>query len=353
MSVIFLLMGCTFIKQEDSRGNSKNNPMINVSKTVGELEVIGEELNIPWSINKHEQTFYLSERPGTIVKIENGEVVRQQVELEKELATAAEAGLLGLTLTPNFSESNEAIAYYTYVDNSEQFNRIVILRLDNNIWKEEQLLLDKIPSGPFHHGGRLEVGPDGKLYVTTGDALQSPIAQDRSSFGGKILRLNLDGTVPSDNPFPNSYVYSYGHRNPQGLSWAQDGTMYASEHGNNANDEINKIEAGENYGWPIIEGLEKQNGMVTPLFTSGQNETWAPSGMDYYNGKLYVTALRGNAVLEFNLETGKKREIVTGLGRIRDVFIEDNILYFISNNTDGRGEPQQNDDKLYRLPLIN
>lgn len=353
MSITIFLTGCSILKQEESQVVSKNNTMISVSKPIEGLEVVGEEFNIPWSINKHEQTFYLSERPGTIVKIENGEAVRQQVDLKEELATAAEAGLLGFVLTPNFSESNEAIAYYTYVDSSGQFNRIVTLRLDNNRWKEDRLLLDKIPSGRYHHGGRLEIGPDGKLFATTGDALQSSIAQDRSSLGGKILRLNLDGTIPNDNPFPNSYVYSYGHRNPQGISWAEDGGMYASEHGNNANDEINKIEPGQNFGWPIIEGLEKQNGMVTPLFTSGQNETWAPSGMDYYNGKLYVAALRGNAVLEFNLETGEQREIITGLGRIRDVFIEDNFLYFISNNTDGRGEPQQNDDKLYRVPLLN
>lgn len=314
-------------------------------------EVITDHLEIPWSIEKLENTFYLSERAGNIVKIENGELERQRVELKKGLVTVSEAGLLGFALAPDFPQSNLAYAYYTYMDSSEQYNRIVTLRLEDGLWKEEQLLLDKIPSGTFHHGGRLKIGPDGKLYATTGDALQSTIAQDLKSLGGKILRMNLDGSVPSDNPFPNVFVYTYGHRNPQGMTWSSDGTMYASEHGNTANDEINNIEVGQNYGWPMIEGQEEQAGMVAPIFTSGANTTWAPSGMAIYDGKLYVAALRGNAVLEFDLATGRQRKVITGLGRIRDVLIDDEFLYFISNNTDGRGNPQGNDDKLYRISL--
>lgn len=252
---------------------------------------------------------------------------------------------------PDFSQSDRAYAYYTYEDTSGQFNRIVTLRLKDNVWKEERLLLDLIPSGSWHQGGRLKIGPDGKLYATTGDAYEAATAQDPHSLGGKIIRMNLDGSIPKDNPLPNSYTYSFGHRNPQGITWSSDGKLYASEHGNNAYDEINKIGAGQNYGWPTIQGLQKQEGMNSPLFTSGDGTTWAPSGMDYLNGKLYVAALRGSTVLEFDIETGKQRAIVTGFGRIRDVIIEDNFLYFISNNTDGRGNPQENDDKLYKIKL--
>ncbi|AST90787.1 PQQ-dependent sugar dehydrogenase [Sutcliffiella cohnii] len=314
-------------------------------------EVLAENLAIPWSIAKYDETFYLTEREGSIVKVENGEIERQTVHFKKELATASEAGLLGLVLAPDFSKSNTAYAYYTYEDSSGQFNRIVTLRLEKNAWTEDKLLLDKIPSGPRHHGGRLKIGPDEKLYATTGDASVEEIAQDLTSLGGKILRMNLDGSLPSDNPFPNSYVYSYGLRNPQGITWSPDGTLYSTDHGNNRNDEVNKIEAGLNYGWPIIEGNEQKEGLVPPLFTSGVEETWAPSGMDYEDGNLYVGALRGTALLQFNLETGEKQEIITSLGRIRDVLIEGNYLYFISNNTDGRGAPQPNDDKLYRIEL--
>ncbi|MDN4608782.1 PQQ-dependent sugar dehydrogenase [Sporosarcina highlanderae] len=341
--VVLFLAGCSSDnKQEVVYINQQENHKI---------EVVAEYLAIPWSIEKNKETFYLTERTGSIVKIENG-VERQKVELQKNLATAAEAGLLGFVLAPDFQESNIAYAYYTYVDGSGQFNRIITLSLAGDVWREESVLIDKIPSGSYHHGGRLKIGPDGKLYATTGDASEASIAQDLNSLGGKILRMNLDGSIPDDNPFPNSYVYSYGHRNPQGITWSPDGTLYASEHGSSANDEINKIEAGENYGWPIIQGTEKKEGMVTPLFTSGKDLTWAPSGMDNYNGKLYVAALRGTAVLEFNLETGEYDKVITGFGRIRDVLVVENYLYFISNNSDGRGNPQNNDDKLYRIPLL-
>ncbi|WP_192869562.1 PQQ-dependent sugar dehydrogenase [Lentibacillus sediminis] len=348
---ILFLVACSENEQQNSSNEQENTQEEQLSLPIDALEVIAGNLDVPWSIEKLDDTFYLTERPGSIVQIENGEVERQTVELEQEVSTASEAGLLGFVLAPDFSESNLSYAYYTYEVSDGQYNRIVTLRLEDNVWREESLLLDQIPSGAYHHGGRLKIGPDGYLYATAGDASESEIAQDTDSLGGKILRMNLDGSIPSDNPFPDSYVYSYGHRNPQGLTWTSDGTLYASEHGNDANDEINRIEAGQNYGWPIIEGNEEQEGMVTPQFTSGDDSTWAPSGMDNYNGNLYVAALRGSAVLEFDLETGEYREVITGLGRIRDVLVEDDYLYFISNNGDGRGAPEEGDDRLYRIAL--
>lgn len=350
IAILFLITGCSENEQQDSY-NLEETQQEEFLFPVEGLEVIVENLGVPWSIEKLEDIFYITERSGNILEIEGGEVERQRVELEQEISTASEAGLLGFVLAPDFSESSLAFAYYTYEDNEGQFNRVITLHLEDNVWKEEGLLLDKIPSGSYHHGGRLKIGQDGKLYATTGDASEREIAQNLDSLGGKILRMNLDGSIPSDNPFTESYVYSYGHRNPQGMTWLPDGTLYSSEHGNDANDEINRIEAGQNYGWPIIEGYEEQEGMISPLFTSGDESTWAPSGMDYYNGKLYVAALRGTAVLEFDLETGEHREVITGLGRIRDVIIEDNYLYFISNNSDGRGNPKKNDDKFYRISL--
>ncbi|MYL48297.1 quinoprotein glucose dehydrogenase [Halobacillus litoralis] len=353
MKKIIALLITTFFFIAGCSDNSDDNNQEESPLPAEGLEVIADNLEVPWSIEKIEDTFYLTERSGNIVKIEDGEVERQRVELEEEVSTASEAGLLGFVLAPDFSESNLAYAYYTYEDGEEQFNRIVTLRLKDSVWREEDLLLDQIPSGTYHHGGRLKIGPGEKLYATAGDASDPEIAQDLDSLGGKILRINLDGSIPDDNPFADSYVYSFGHRNPQGMTWLSDGTMYASEHGDNANDEINLIEAGQNYGWPVIEGSEEQEGMVSPLFTSGDNSTWAPSGMDNFAGKLYVAALRGSAVLEFDLETGEYREVITGLGRIRDVQIKDDDLYFISNNTDGRGNPQENDDKLYRISLLD
>ncbi|MBM7578215.1 PQQ-dependent sugar dehydrogenase [Jeotgalibacillus terrae] len=316
-----------------------------------DIEVIAENLEIPWSIDQLNETMYVTERTGSVVKIEDGQTERQSVELKEELSTASEAGLLGFVLAPDFQESNTAYAYYTYEGEDGRFNRIVTLQLEGDVWREEDILLDQIPSGNVHHGGRLKIGPDDKLYAATGDASDADIAQDLDSLGGKILRLNLDGSIPDDNPFQDSYVYSYGHRNPQGMTWSPDGTMYASEHGNSANDEINIIEAGQNYGWPVIEGNEEQDDMISPLFTSGDDSTWAPSGIGYHEEKLYVAALRGTAILEFDLETKEQQTLVSGLGRIRNLYIEGDTLYFISNNTDGRGNPEENDDKLYRVLL--
>lgn len=345
--LLFVLGGCSKTKQQDEK--TENATTLTTSK----LDIITDNLQAPWSIQKSGDVFYLSERPGNIVKVEDGRVERQHVELSKELSTASEAGLLGFVLAPDFFESKRAYAYYTYVDDSKQFNRIITLMLLDNKWKEESLLVDRINSGTYHHGGRLKIGPDGKLYATVGDATEPMLAQNLSTLEGKILRLHLDGTIPDDNPFPNSYVYSFGHRNPQGLTWTSDGKMYASEHGNSANDEINIIQKGQNYGWPIIEGSEEQQGMVAPIVTSEYNTTWAPSGMDNNEEKLYVAALRGTAILEFTIETLEKRELVSGLGRIRDLYVDNQFLYFISNNTDGRGNPLINDDKLYRIPLEN
>lgn len=319
--------------------------------SASDLNVVAEDLDIPWAIDKRGDVFYITERTGSIVKVENGEKEVQDVELELPLSEASEAGLLGFALAPDFEESAKAFAYYTYEQDGSQFNRIVTLLWEDNVWREDQVLLDEIPSGSVHHGGRLKIGPDDLLYATAGDASNPDLAQDESSLAGKILRLNLDGSVPEDNPFPDSYVYSFGHRNPQGLAWSDEGELFASEHGPSANDEINRIEGGANYGWPTIQGTDSQDGLETPLFTSGSDRTWAPSGMAYRDGKVYVAALRGETVLEFDFETEEFRAIVEDVGRVRDVWIEGDQLYFISNNTDGRGNPGETDDRLYEMTL--
>lgn len=346
LTVVTGLFGCSNGNENPTEEgtDSESNPS-------GDAEVITDELDIPWNIVRHNDVFYIAERPGAVVKVEAGESERQDIDLEETVSTASEAGLLGFVLAPDFDSSNEAYAYYTYENDEGQFNRIVTVEYVDDRWEERTVLLDDIPSGSVHHGGRLEIGPDEKLYATTGDAADPDTAQDMESLGGKILRMNLDGTVPDDNPFDDSLVYSYGHRNPQGLTWLPDDSMYASEHGDNANDEINLIEAGGNYGWPEIEGDETEDGMETPLFTSGSDYTWAPSGMDNDGERLFTAALRGNAVLEFNLEETSPTELVTDYGRVRDVYIEEDELFFITNNLDGRGDGEPDDDKLYRISL--
>ena len=343
--ILVLFTGCS----NEEKPNIEDQE---TSISLAQPEVIADELNVPWSIDKIGNTFFISERPGYIVKVENGKTVRQKVELEKRLATAAEAGLLGFVLAPHFNETNEAYAYYTYTDQSGQFNRIVTLRLENNVWKEAKVLLDQIPSGQFHHGGRLEIGPDGKLYATTGDAATKPeIAQDVTSLGGKILRMNIDGSIPTDNPFPIPMCIAMVIVTLKDLLGPMMAHFMRVSMVLPQTMRLIKFKQEKNYGWPVITGTNQQEGMETPLFTSGENDTWAPSGIAYNDGKLYVAALRGTAVLEFNVVTGEKRKVITEFGRIRDVSIEDNTLYFISNNTDGRGTPLEKDDKLYMLPL--
>lgn len=344
IALLLLLAACS------SGGKPLEMEDQDVAFVQGVPTVLAENLEVPWSIQQAGDVFYISERPGAIVKVENGDQVPQKVNLDRPLSEEAEAGLLGFVLHPQFSQNQQAFAYYTYDVSGSPFNRVVVLELQDNVWNEIKVLLDGIPSGPVHHGGRIKVGPDEKLYFSAGDAAVAENAQSLNNLNGKLLRMNLDGSVPKDNPFPNSYIYSYGHRNPQGLAWDETGTLYESEHGQSAHDELNQIVAGANYGWPVIQGTQRRQGMVSPIFQTG-DLTWAPSGMDYHDGKLYVATLRGEALQEVDLKTMRSRAIVTGLGRIRDVMIDGEYLYFVSNNTDGRGNPDVEDDKLYQVQL--
>jgi glucose/arabinose dehydrogenase len=343
ISIIFLLIGCSNEKQGENRPQKEQQTNSN-----GNMEIIAQDLSVPWAIDWDGTSFYISERTGSIVKITGDRKIRQKLHLKKRLSTASEAGVLGFVLHPE--KKNYAFLYYTYKDENGQFNRVVEIREENNEWFEQKVLLDRIPSGNFHHGGRIKIGPDKKLYITTGDATNSMIAQDKTSLGGKILRMNLDGTIPDDNPYSNSFVYSYGHRNPQGLAWDETGQLYSSEHGSSAHDEINLIQPKGNYGWPLIQGDETKDGMIAPLFHSGDH-TWAPSGIAYHNRVLYVAQLRGEGILAFDLKNKTYKQIVSNVGRVRDVFILEDHLFFVTNNTDGRGAPANHDDKLIKIPI--
>lgn len=261
--MLLMIVGCSSVSEPEA-----------IQTVNDEIVVIAEDLTIPWTINKVDDTFYVSERGGAIVRIDSnsGEMERQKVNVSKEIAHIGEGGLLGFMLDPQFEKNNEAFMYYSYESGEEIWNRMVKVKLVNGEWNEITSLLDDIPGGNIHNGGRLAIGPDNKLYATTGDAGIRNLSQNVNRLAGKILRMNLDGSIPNDNPFQNSYVFTYGHRNPQGLAWDSSGNMYSTEHGQSAHDEINKIEAGKNYGWPIIQGDEEAPNMEKPLFHTG-NET--------------------------------------------------------------------------------
>ncbi|MGO4886257.1 PQQ-dependent sugar dehydrogenase [Anaerobacillus sp. MEB173] len=348
IGLIFILVACS---PGNEQSTDKDEPEA-VEVIARQAEIIATDLQIPWNINKYNDTFYLSQREGSIIKVDgsSGLTTIQSVEVTKDVLHEGEGGLLGFILAPDFDRSEEAFAYHTYEQAGEVFNRIIVLTLEQGIWNEDRVILDGIPGGRIHNGGRIKIGPDGKLYATAGDAGIPEHAQNVDSLAGKILRMELDGSIPNDNPFGNSYVYSFGHRNPQGLAWDEDGTLYSSEHGQTAHDELNLIQPGKNYGWPIIEGDQLAENMETPLFHTGY-ETWAPSGISVKNNKIYVTNLRGEAIRVYNLTDQTVDTLFENAGRMRDVLIEGNVLYTITNNRDGRGNPREGDDKLYKIFL--
>ena len=230
-----------------------------------------------------------------------------------DVYTEGEAGLLGLALDPDFAQTRFVYLHYSARLRREcSTNRVVRYRESGSRLGERVVLLDGIPAAQIHDGGRMRFGRDGLLYITAGDAANTGLAQDLGSTAGKILRINRDGTAPRDNPF-GSPIYSYGHRNPQGLDWHPvTGQLWAVEHGNVGNDEVNVIDAGANYGWPRIEGNQAMAGMRTPI--TFYNPAIAPSGASFYRGhrfprfanNLFVGTLRGTHILRLVPEAASR-----------------------------------------------
>lgn len=326
------------------------------------IEVIAENLSVPWAIAESDDgRIFFTERGGTIRIIENGRLNPQPVAIISPIFTEAEAGLFGIALDPNFSENGYVYAMHTYSVGNNIYARIIRFVDRNNSLSLDNIIIDRIPSGRIHLGGRIKIGPDGKLYIPAGDANNYSFAQDPSILAGKILRLNLDGTIPEDNPFPNSPVYSLGHRNPQGLAWNSENVLYASEHGESGHDEINIIKAGKNYGWPLVQGDETTTIPIEkPIFHSG-TQTFAPSGITFVNqgpwqGRLLVATLRGQQLLSLALsEDGTVVEnleswLPNEYGRLREVYqARDGSIYVTTSNRDGRGNPNVGDDKILKL----
>ncbi|WP_342554774.1 PQQ-dependent sugar dehydrogenase [Paenibacillus sp. FSL R7-0652] len=326
--------------------------------------VLVEGLNAPWEmVTAQDGQMFVTERPGAIRVITDGKLEAEPLlEFEAPFNEEGEGGLLGLTADPDFESNGYLYVYHSYRDGQDIANRVLRLKVNDGKAKIDKELLTNIPGGVNHNGGRIKIGPDQLLYITTGERYEPELAQNPDSLGGKILRIGLDGSIPSDNPWPNSPVYSLGHRNAQGLAWNPDnGYLYATEHGQRNHDEINRIIAGKNYGWPEVEGDDDDNGRYqAPLAHSG-NETWAPSGAAFitegpWAGSLVAANLRGEQLLRVILsEDGTQVEQVVPFfedewGRIRNVSTGENgKLYVLTNNRDGRGSPRDGDDQLIVL----
>ncbi|EKQ54458.1 MULTISPECIES: PQQ-dependent sugar dehydrogenase [unclassified Clostridium] len=349
----------------DKRG--KNNIPIKASASRQfpyEIQLIAENLYVPWAIAiSDDGVLYVTERSGTIRVIKDGKLQTQPlITFGPPFISQGEGGLMGIALDPNYSQNHYLYVMHSYGQGEVMFNRVVRLIENNNNAVIDKIILDKIPGGRIHNGGRIKVGPDQKLYITTGDSGDSSLAQDLSSTAGKILRIELDGIIPIDNPFANSPIYSLGHRNPEGLAWNSDNVLYESEHGQIAHDEINIIKPGANYGWPLVQGDIESSETKTqkPLIQSG-DETWAPSGISFvrkgpWKGNLLVAALRGQQLLSLSLNgNGTKVINIESLfkneyGRLREVTEnKDGSIYLTTSNRDGRGNPSVNDDRIIRL----
>lgn len=319
-----------------------------VTQTGFQSDILAENLNIPWAMDfLPNNTMIFTQRGGDVSLLDNNGVKNIG---HINVTANGESGLLGVAVDPQFSKNKYIYLYYT----SATGNRVSRFVLNDKL-ENETVILNNIPSASIHNGGRIKFGPDGQLYITTGDANNRTAAQDINSLSGKILRINKDGSVPADNPFKN-YVYTYGNRDPQGLAWnPNNGILYESEHGETQNDEINILVAGGNYGWPIYQGNNKAPGYQSP-FSVYTNFTLAPSGMAFYNNKLYIAGLRGSQVRQINLsENGTsitgQQAILTQLGRIRDVVVHDGYIYICTSNRDGRGIPEIGDDKIIRIKV--
>ena len=328
------------------------------------VDVLATNLQIPWSMAfAPDGRLFVTERHGR-VRILNLASGGSELALTLEDVFAqGEAGALGLALDPGFAQNRFVYLYYTAAAGGGAVNRVVRFREAGSRLAERVVLLDGIPANSIHDGGRLRFGPDGLLYVTTGDAAATSLAQDVASLGGKILRLDRSGTTPGDNPF-SSPVWSYGHRNPQGLDWhPATGDLWASEHGNAGNDEINVIEPGVNYGWPRIEANQELPGMRPPV--AFYDPAIAPSGASFYRGdrfpafadNLFVATLRGSHILRLRIDSASPRRVLAQerllegrYGRIRDVATgPDGLIYFCTSNRDGRGSTVSTDDRIARL----
>lgn len=324
------------------------NPPPIPAPTTERITTLATDLEVPWAIDVFNDKVYFTERVGRVNVIEDGEV---KTIFTKDVADIGEGGMLGLALDPDFGENNYIYVYYTYAEEGQLWNRVVRLEKVNEKYEESLILIDKIPADAIHNGGRIKFGPDNKLYITTGDANRDQLAQDLNSLAGKILRINKDGSIPEDNPF-DSPIYSYGHRNPQGLAWNGD-QLYATEHGPVGFDEVNLIIKGKNYGWPEEQcGIKYMNRYTDAIFC--YSVTVAPSGADFSNNDMYIATLRGQHLERLTIVNSTvidREEFISGLGRLRDVVIDSNYMYIATSNRDGRGSPNTGDDKILRILL--
>ena len=356
-------------------------PVVSGSKNVPKLKVetVVENVEIVWSIVfAPDGRAFFTERPGRVRVIENGKLREKIFFTVPDIETSDEGGLMGMVLHPKFAENRFAYLAYTYRDADKQQNvRVVRYKETGETFAEPKMIIEAIPAAKYHAGTRLRFGPDAKLYITTGDATKQKRAQNLNSINGKTLRLNDDGTIPSDNPFVGqkdvrAEIWSYGHRNAQGMDFQPEtGLMFQTEHGpswidgvslfkRSGGDEVNIVECGKNYGWDKISHNMTKKGMETPIIEF--SPAIAPASGMFYRGNLFPEfknnfffgALKGEMIVRLVMDgrkiVSRDNLLEKQYGRIREIAeAPDGSIWFSTSNRDGRGDPAKTDDRILRI----
>ncbi|MEO6695228.1 MAG: PQQ-dependent sugar dehydrogenase [Ignavibacteria bacterium] len=369
--LVNLGMSCKPSSTREEYVKKETVPQTSASEVPIKIEVVAIGLYVPWSIAfTDKDRMLITERNGKLRIFRAGNLLEKPLKIFKDVSSGGEEGLMGLAIDPNYSSNKFIYVSYAYDKGGTLVVKVVKYKDNGDSLTGEKILLDGLPAEKYHAGCRLRFGPDNKLYITTGDAGNRQSAQDVNSLYGKILRINSDGTIPADNPFPKNPVWSYGHRNPQGIDWYPDkNILYSTEHGPSGfdgpggGDEVNVIVKGGNYGWPVVSHKEKNESMISPVLE--YTPAIAPaSGMFYksdsiaqYKNNFFFGCLRGNGIMRVIVDEADPVKVISSellkevdFGRIRDIAEgPDGAIYFSTSNRDGRGTERNGDDKIYRI----